>query len=419
MPSVEIEKLSHLKALDLISRWCDVNRIIHAERGAIITHWLQNPKAAPIFMDRSMGYKWAGLLHDCIEDKRPKLRANSISNITDDVDYSQAPLSGTSSVGAFRFIDLFAGIGGFRIAMQNVGGKCVFASEWDEAAKQTYFNNYGEIPFGDIHQFTGSKISDGELKALIPDHEVLTAGFPCQPFSLAGVSSRRSLGLADGFACQTQGTLFFDIARIARLKKPKVLFLENVKNLINHDGGLTFKVIKNTIEEELGYSFNSTIIDSSSVVPQRRLRCYMVCFLDKRIEFTFPSFTGAPRPLSEALQKQVPSSFTISQKMWRGHLIRSKRNRLRGTGFITDVADLNKPSKTIVARYGKDGKECLVPQQGTRPRMLTPRECANLQGYPDNFLILASKTSAYRQFGNSVAVPVVQRIADEIRKRIK
>lgn len=318
----------------------------------------------------------------------------------------------------FYFIDLFAGIGGFRMALQRFGGGCVFSSEWDKSAQNTYYKNYGELPFGDIRDFTQDGILNSELSKMIPDHDVLAAGFPCQPFSHAGVSARTAVGSQHGFECETQGTLFFDIMRIVHVKKPKVLFLENVRNIERHDQGKTFEVIRRSIDE-LGYDFRYKIVDASSVVPQRRVRCYMVCFRkDLKVKFEFPDFSGDPIPLKMILEDQVSEKFTISDKLWAGHINRTKRNIERGTGFTAHTANLDKPSNTIVARYGKDGKECLVPQEGKNPRLLTPRECARLQGYPDDFWIPEVRTPAYKQFGNSVAVPVISRIAKEIVKAL-
>jgi DNA (cytosine-5)-methyltransferase 1 len=304
----------------------------------------------------------------------------------------------------FTFVDLFAGIGGFRITMQEKGGKCVFSSEWDAFAKKTYEANFGELPHGDIREI---------LEESIPDHDVLCAGFPCQPFSLAGISARNSLNTAHGFACETQGTLFFDVIRIINAKRPKIVFLENVKNIVRHDDGKTFAIIRNTIES-LGYSFSHQIIDSSSLVPQKRVRCYMVCIRDDNEKFGFPKIEGIPLALKMILEEKVDDSFTISSKLWEGHQRRTQRNLDRGTGFTAFCADLDKPSNTIVARYGKDGKECLIPQDNKNPRMLTPRECARLQGFPENFLIPVAKTAAYRQFGNSVVIPVIRKIAENI-----
>lgn len=309
----------------------------------------------------------------------------------------------------FRFIDLFAGIGGVRLGFQQNGGACVFSSEYDKSAQQTYKNNHGEVPFGDI-----TKIPANE----IPDHDVLLAGFPCQPFSNAGVSARNAVGKKHGFLCDMQGTLFFDVMRIIDEKKPKVVFLENVKNLERHDKGLTFKTIRETIENS-GYDFFYKVIDSASVVPQRRVRCYMVAIrADLFKSFIFPVFNGESKPLRSILENEVDEKYTISDKLWLGHINRTKRNIERGTGFTAHTADLDKPSNTIVARYGKDGKECLIPQVNKNPRLLTPKECARLQGFPESFLVPKSRTPAYRQFGNSVVVPIIEEIAKKIRKDI-
>ena len=313
-----------------------------------------------------------------------------------------------SESGHFRFIDLFAGVGGFRLAMQSVGGKCVFSSEWDRAAQQTYFMNFGELPWGDIRAISAT---------CVPDHDVLCAGFPCQPFSLAGVSARTAINRPNGFQCQTQGTLFFEIMRIVREKRPYVLFLENVKNLINHDKGNTFKIIKDSIEKE-GYSFHYQIIDASSRVPQKRMRCYMVCLRDNG-DFVFPDFSGNEIPLRSILEQTVDAKYTLSDRLWEGHQKRTQRNLGRGAGFTAYCSNLDKPAHTLVARYYKDGKECLVPQAGKNPRMLTPREAARLQGFPESFLLPDSRSMAYKQMGNSVAVPVIKEIALAIAKTIQ
>jgi DNA (cytosine-5)-methyltransferase 1 len=305
----------------------------------------------------------------------------------------------------FTFIDLFAGIGGFRLAMQDIGGSCKFSSEWDSYAQQTYLANFGELPEGDI-----TRIDEND----IPSHDVLCAGFPCQPFSLAGVSARNSLDTAHGFACSTQGTLFFDVARIVQAKRPKIVFLENVRNIVNHDKGKTFSVIQQTMRE-LGYSFSYKIINAETKVPQKRVRCYMVCLRDTEEKFVFPEFEGEPLALRSILEKSVSDNFTISDKLWAGHQRRTANNLARGTGFTAFCADLDKPSNTIVARYGKDGKECLIPQKNKNPRMLTPRECARLQGFPEEFIIPVAKTAAYKQFGNSIALPVIKDIAKSIK----
>ena len=308
----------------------------------------------------------------------------------------------------FTFIDLFAGVGGFRLAMQGIGGKCVFTSEWDKNAQATYLSNYGEQPYGDIRpQATKDKIPE--------NFDVLCAGFPCQPFSLAGVSARNAMHRAHGFADETQGTLFFDVLQIIRQRHPKVVFLENVRNLVNHDKGRTFDVIRRSIEAE-GYSFSYKLIDASPVVPQRRVRCYMVCLRNGK-KFEFPEISGNPLPLRGILEKDVSSAYTISDNLWAGHQRRTRNNLARGAGFTAFTANLDEPSHTLVARYYKDGKECLIPQEGKNPRLLTPRECARLQGFPENFILPRSRSVAYKQMGNSVAVPVLKRIAASIEQQ--
>jgi len=375
---------------------------------AIVTHWLQSEDQEIPFLTPSMRDHGNALL------RLSRARESHSSQVRDScepcyvqqtIDWEDIPFPPVKNP-LFTFIDLFAGIGGFRIAMQEQGGKCVFSSEWDPYAKKTYEANFGEVPYGDIRKIH---------EKAIPAHDVLCAGFPCQPFSLAGVSARNSLHTAHGFACETQGTLFFDIVRIMKEKKPKVVFLENVKNIVGHDGGKTFSVIKSTIES-LGYSFRYDLIDSSPLVPQKRIRCYMVCIYNDLKGFHFPAVKGKPLAMKTILEDNVDPSFTISSKLWEGHQRRTKRNLERGTGFTAFCTDLDKPSNTIVARYGKDGKECLIPQGKKNPRMLTPRECARLQGFPETFLIPVAKTAAYRQFGNSVAIPVIRKIAQEIFK---
>ena len=305
----------------------------------------------------------------------------------------------------FTFIDLFAGIGGFRLAMQSVGGMCVFSSEWNESAQRTYFANYGEMPFGDI--------TKAETKAMIPHgFEVLCAGFPCQPFSRAGVSARLALNQATGFEDKAQGTLFFDVLTVLKERRPKIAFLENVKNLVRHDGGRTFEIIRESIRE-LGYSFHWKIIDASPLVPQKRIRCYMVCVHDNG-DFAFPEIGGPEKPLSSVLEPNPADEYTISDGLWRGHQARTQRNLARGAGFTAFTADLSKPAHTLVSRYYKDGKECLIPQEGKNPRLLTRREAARLQGFPETFILPASRTETYRQMGNSVAVPVLRKIAENI-----
>ena len=311
----------------------------------------------------------------------------------------------------FSFIDLFAGIGGFHIALKNLGGECVFASEIDEKARSTYISNHGGDVFGDIRKITAPNRSDEYIDKMIPHHKVLAAGFPCQPFSLAGVSARNSLGQKHGLLDETQGTLFYDIARIAKVKKPDALLLENVSNIVNHDKGRTFSTLRSVIEGELGYELHYAVLSSETLVPQRRRRCFIVALKEPICNFKFPDLDGKPIPLKMALEPSVDSKYTISDRSWEGHQRRTANNLARGTGFTAFEADLEKPSKTLVARYYKDGKECLVPQDGKNPRLLTPRECARLQGFPENFEPHPTRSVAYKQFGNAVPVPLVQEVA--------
>lgn len=321
---------------------------------------------------------------------------------------------------SFKFIDLFAGIGGFHLALESLGGECVFASEIDEKARATYKQNHGMNPNGDIRAITSPDRSDSVVQKQIPDHEVLAAGFPCQPFSLAGVSARNSLGQAHGLLDETQGTLFYDIARIAKIKRPKVLLLENVSNIVRHDGGRTFEVLTRVISD-LGYSLSWSILNSETLVPQRRKRCFMVAFRDaeKGETMDFPDLSGDPIPLRTALEQDVDEKYTLSDRGWAGHQRRTAANLARGTGFTAHTANLDKPSNTIVARYYKDGKECLIPQDGKNPRLLTPRECARLQGFPESFIPHPSRSAAYKQFGNAVPVPVVKAVAQAMLEKLK
>ncbi len=308
----------------------------------------------------------------------------------------------------FKFIDLFAGIGGIRMAYQNLGGKCVFTSEWDVFAKKTYHANYGEVPFGDI-----TKIHED----LIPPHDILLGGFPCQPFSIAGVSKKNALGRAHGFLDETQGTLFFDIARIIQSKRPKAFMLENVKNLVSHDKGKTFRVIKNTLES-LNYSVHTKVLDGANFVPQHRERIIIVGFDRDRFNgnenFKFPKFDEPDQKLGSILERQVNPKYTLSDKLWTYLQDYAEKHRAKGNGFGFGLANVEGVSRTLSARYYKDGSEILIPQKGKNPRRLTPRECARLQGFPDKFIIPVSDNQAYKQFGNSVVVPLMQSVGKEI-----
>ena len=387
------------------------------ELPSIISHWLQSPKDAPILLGESYRDKWLKVIRaQCLLQNRnpasghlPELQHPRPIHI----DFHDLPFPPPAKP-KFTFIDLFAGIGGFRIALQNLGGKCLFSSEWDRHAKETYFQNYGEVPFGDI-----TKLSDARL--VQRSFDVLAGGFPCQPFSRAGVSARMSLGQEHGFDCKTQGLLFFDILRIAKIHRPRVLFLENVGNLLRHDGGNTFRVIQSQIENELGYHFYSAVYNANTLVPQSRVRCLIVAFRDKpKGNWSMPVLQGEPLPLRSILENLPPDNpYTLSDRMWQGHIRRSRRNVARGAGFTAYPKDLDKPSTTLVARYYKDGKECLIPQEShpsQTPRMLTERECARLQGFPEEFALHKSKIRAYKQFGNSVPVPLVAAVAKSFTK---
>jgi len=309
----------------------------------------------------------------------------------------------------YRFIDLFAGIGGIRTAFEPYG-ECVFSCEWDIKAQETYEANFGEKPVGDIRSVN---------EKAVPDHDILLAGFPCQPFSIAGVSKKKSLGREHGFLDETQGTLFFDIARIIKEKQPQAFLLENVKNLRSHDKGKTFKVIRKVLEEELGYTVYADVLNAKGLVPQNRERIYIVGF-KKPLKFRFPEIPKEGPALSTILEEDVEERYTLSDKLWAYLQAYKEKHAKKGNGFGYGLADLNSYSRTLSARYYKDGSEILIPQgEGENPRRLTPRECARLQGFPETFKIVVSNTAAYKQFGNSVAVPVVRLIAEKMVQAIE
>ncbi len=312
----------------------------------------------------------------------------------------------------FSFIDLFAGIGGIRMAYQNLGGKCVFTSEWDTYSKKTYEANFGEIPFGDI-----TKISTEE----IPDHDILLAGFPCQPFSIAGVSKKNALGRAHGFLDETQGTLFFDVARIIEAKQPSVFMLENVKNLVSHDKHKTFYIITETLKE-LGYTLHYKILDGKHFVPQHRERIIIVGFRNSTFKgketFEFPEMSNTKYAIKDILDAEVDKKYTLTDHLWRYLQEYAIKHKAKGNGFGFGMTDLNGISRTMSARYYKDGAEILIPQEGENPRRLTPRECARLQGFPDTFIIPVSDNQAYKQFGNSVVTPLIQAVGKNIVKAL-
>ncbi len=300
-----------------------------------------------------------------------------------------------------NFIDLFAGIGGIRLGFQDLFGECVFSSEWDKYAQITYEANFGHKPAGDIMQIDEKDI---------PNFDILLAGFPCQPFSNAG--------LKKGFE-DTRGTLFFHIARIINYHKPKIVFLENVKGLKTHDKGQTYKVIENTLNE-LGYNVYTKILNAKYYgVPQNRERIYIVGFREN-VDFSFPKPLNIKPKVGNILENDVLEKYTISDKLWAGHQRRKEEHKQKGNGFGYSSFNANSSyTSTISARYYKDGSEILIEQEGKNPRKLTPREASRLQGFPDNFIIPVSDNQAYKQFGNSVSVPVIKAIATEIKKSLE
>lgn len=353
---------------------------------------------------------------------------------------SQTPAPGsTTPRDRFRFIDLFAGIGGLRRGFEQLGGRCVFTSEWNDLAAKTYRANYRDPA---DHIFAGDITEVDETD--IPDHDVLLAGFPCQPFSIAGVSKKNSLGRDHGFKCEAQGTLFFDVARILEYHRPQAFLLENVKNLLNHDRGHTFSVIHRTLHDELGYrNLHFRVIDARSWVPQHRERIFIVGFREEN-DFSFESLV-TPDPASHPRMKlilhpedgsesvdepytlgpdgTVNPKYTLTDGLWEYLQAYAAKHRMKGNGFGFGLATPDDVSRTLSARYYKDGSEILIPQSGKNPRRLTPRECARLMGFEQpgatSFRIPVSDTQAYRQFGNAVVVPVVAAVAAHMSRHIR
>jgi DNA (cytosine-5)-methyltransferase 1 len=314
-------------------------------------------------------------------------------------------INGTETSAKLRFIDLFCGIGGFRIAFERAGCKCVFSSDWDKYAQVTYEANFGEKPHGDIHTVA---VAD------IPPFDILCAGFPCQPFSIAGVSKKLSLGRKHGFEDEKQGNLFFDIAAILNHHQPPAFVLENVKHLLRHDKGRTFEIIYRTLTEELGYRVYKKVIDAQSVVPQHRERIFLVGFKPARY-FEFPEFPVEGPKLNSILGEAPAEKYTLTTHLWNYLQNYAKKHQAAGNGFGFGLFTGNDVARTLSARYFKDGSEILIAQgRGKNPRRLTPPECARLMGYPTNFKIPVSDTQAYKQFGNSVVVPVVERVAEKV-----
>lgn len=350
-------------------------------------------------------------LDDAVYDALSEYSTENNQSIKDSVsravmDFVNRQKTTENSKAAFTFIDLFAGIGGMRIAYQNAGGRCVYSNEWNKYSQQTYFANFGDQPDGDITKVDARTI---------PDHDILVAGFPCQPFSIAGVSKKNSMGKPTGFEDKTQGTLFFDVCRILKAKRPKAFMLENVKNLKSHDKGRTFRVIMESLDE-LDYQVFTAILDGQNFVPQHRERILIVGFDRKRyrgdINFEFAITPKKPKPvMKDILEKDVDNKYTLSDKLWIYLQNYAAKHRAAGNGFGYGIADPDGISRTLSARYYKDGSEILIAQEGKNPRRLTPRECARLQGFPDSFKIVVSDTQAYRQFGNSVVVPLMENVA--------
>jgi DNA (cytosine-5)-methyltransferase 1 len=339
----------------------------------------------------------------------------------------QYPQRSANDACSFRFIDLFAGIGGLRRGFEPLGGQCVFTSEWDRYSQLTYSAN-----FDCDHEFAGdiTKVAAAD----IPQHDVLLAGFPCQPFSIAGVSKKNALHRPHGFACEAQGTLFFDVARILSHHRPRAFLLENVKNLVNHDRGRTFEVIMRVLREELGYEVHTRVINAKSYVPQNRERIFIVGFKD-RTAFDFDELE-VPNPLSgprlrtilhpedgtEADDQKylgrdgrVLEKYTLTDHLWNYLQGYAEKHQAAGNGFGFGLVGPDDVARTLSARYYKDGSEILVRQVASNPRRLTPRECARLMGFEKagkaDMIIPVSDTQAYRQFGNAVVVPVAEAIA--------
>lgn len=396
---------------------------VSEELKAAVCHWLMNGQSKVPFLNHYQQSFADGILQAiaCSGGKSVQVSEGG-EQLSFEIDYSDIPYPPPNNP-QFTFIDLFAGIGGFRQAMQSVGGKCVFSSEWDKYAKQTYAYNYGEIPYGDIQKIKAE---------WIPDHDVLCGGFPCQPFSLAGVSKKNSMGRKHGFNDETQGTLFFDVARIIKEKRPKAFFLENVKNLLTHDKKKTFEVIRRTLEDELGYVVNWKIVDAAKWVPQHRERIYMVGYDPNQIEgisvddITIPEKPNAgyrSPQLNKIIESDYDPKYMLGPGTWATLVRHKAHHAAKGNGFGYGILKQPIPkdavTRTISARYHKDGAEVLIETADVRPRRLSIKEAQQLQGYdPKRFTFPVSDCQAYRQIGNSVCVPAVTAVAREIAKKL-
>ncbi len=397
---------------------------------AIITHLIFSPSEKPVSMPLDIyDYLLKVMLDNCNESSLEKnlcVKEEYATYSTQPVFpffYEEVPFPPVERP-EFKFIDLFAGIGGFRIAFQSNGGECVFSSEWDRFAKQTYAANYGEIPYGDIRSID---------KAEIPDHDILCAGFPCQPFSLAGVSKKNSLGRKHGFEDETQGTLFFEIKKVLEQKRPKAFMLENVKNLFSHDKKRTFEVIRHNLEDILGYVINYKVVNGVNWVPQNRERIFIVGYDPRQVDIlskdeiiipSAPSADYAYPELNKIIKKKV-DGYTLGVGTWDTLKRHKAHHAAAGNGFGYGLHKMPIPdgtkTRTISARYHKDGAEILIEQKGQRPRRLTVEEAMQLQGYdPEKFnLFSVSKTQAYKQIGNSVVIPAIRACAGEMTKFLR
>lgn len=344
-----------------------------------------------------------------------RLALRVLRDVADPSSYEPEPSS-------FRFIDLFAGIGGLRLGFEAIGGHCVFTSEWDANSQKTYAQN-----FRDNHPIGGDIREFSKAPETIPEHDVLLAGFPCQPFSIAGVSKKNALGRPHGFLCDTQGTLFFDTAQIIAHHQPAAFLLENVKNLESHDKGRTFATILNVLRNELGYHVQTRVISSEPWVPQKRERIFIVGFRERTTfdlaKLKIPDKGTGPK-LGSILQPndEVDPKYTLTPRLWEYLQGYKKKHLAKGNGFGFSLFGPEDVARTLSARYYKDGSEVLIEQPGKRPRRLTPLECARLMGFDRGdrrWRIPVSDTQAYRQFGNAVVVPVVEFIAKAMEPHIR
>jgi DNA (cytosine-5)-methyltransferase 1 len=359
------------------------------------------------------------------ESSPEPLVLNEMRRMFEKTDHTRIP-------STFRFIDLFAGIGGLRLGFQAIGGRCVFTSEWDANAQRTYRANFGDDDIaGDIVAVAASRI---------PEHDVLLAGFPCQPFSIAGVSKKNALGRPHGFECETQGTLFFEVERILAAHRPRAFLLENVKNLQGHDGGKTFAVIMRTLREKLGYNVWHKVLNAKVFVPQHRERILIVGFRHD-VDFSWEDVVQPVRDDWPTLRSilhtedgteeveerfldtkgRVLKKYVLTDHLWTYLQNYAAKHRAKGNGFGFGLVGQNDIARTLSARYYKDGSEILVKRKRGNPRRLTPRECARLMGFDrgnHKWHIPVSDTQAYKQFGNSVVVPLVEAVARAMRPHI-